>query len=206
LELMPRTLPMFPLGTVLFPYASLPLHVFEERYRIMIRRVLRGDQEFGVVLIERGAEVGGGDTRFDVGTIARVVQSQELPDGRFALATVGTRRIRVTRWLADDPYPQAEVVEHDDEDAPVDPTNRARVDAALHALVELARRFEVNVIEPPVLDDDDRRASYEAAAIAPIGPLDAQRVLEASSADERLALLASLLEDHLAAIRAALGE
>ena len=56
---------------------------------------LDGDREFGVVLIERGSEVGGGDTRFEVATIARVVQAAELPDGRFALATVGMRRVRV---------------------------------------------------------------------------------------------------------------
>jgi Lon protease-like protein len=203
---MSTSLPMFPLGTVLFPYASLPLHVFEERYRIMIRRVLRGDQEFGVVLIERGAEVGGGDSRFDIGTVARVVQSQELPDGRFALVTVGTRRIRVARWLDDDPYPQAEVVEHHDDDAAVDPTSRARVEAAFHALAELARKLEVDVIDPPALDPDPRRASYEASAMAPIGPLDAQRLLETSGAAERLELLASMLEEHLTAIRAALGE
>ena len=96
---------MFPLGTVLFPYALLPLHVFEPRYRLMMRHVLDGDREFGVVLIERGSEVGGGDTRFDVATVARVVQAAELPDGRYALATVGMRRVRVERWLDDDPYP-----------------------------------------------------------------------------------------------------
>ena len=87
------SLPMFPLGTVLFPYATLPLHVFEPRYRLMTRHVLDGDHEFGVVLIERGSEVGGGDVRFDVGTVARVVQIAEVPDGRYALVTVGVRRI-----------------------------------------------------------------------------------------------------------------
>ena len=73
--------------------------------------MLRDDGEFGVVLIERGSEVGGGDTRFDIGTVARVVRAQELPDGGYALATVGIRRIRVMRWLPDDPYPLAEVVD-----------------------------------------------------------------------------------------------
>src|SRR4051812_45485804 len=106
-ERSPRRLPMFPLGTVLFPYALLPLHVFEPRYRMMMRGVLRGDQEFGVVLIERGREVGGGDTRFALGTLARVVRATELDDGRYALTAVGVRRLRVDEWLADDPYPQA---------------------------------------------------------------------------------------------------
>ena len=158
------TMPMFPLGTVLFPYALLPLHVFEPRYRLMMRHVLEGDHEFGVVLIERGNEVGGGDTRFDVATVARVVQAAELPDGRYVLATVGMRRVGVRRWLADDPYPRAEVVALDD---------------------------------PP-------RASYEAAAVAPIGPLDAQRLLATRDAGARLALLADLVEERVVDLRAGL--
>src|SRR5262245_61599087 len=100
---------MFPLGTVLFPYALLPLQVFEPRYCVMLRHVLDGDGEFGAVLIERGRGVGGGDTRFDVGTLARIVQVAELPDGRYAVSPVGLHRSRVRRWLDDDPYPRAEV-------------------------------------------------------------------------------------------------
>src|SRR5581483_4712643 len=101
--------PMFPLGSVLYPYATLPLHVFEPRYRMMMRDCLRGDAEFGVVLIERGHEVGGGDARFSLGTLARLVRAHELPDGRYMVHAVGTRRLRVDEWLPDDPYPRAEV-------------------------------------------------------------------------------------------------
>src|SRR5438270_10838595 len=78
----PRRLPMFPLGTVLLPFAHLPLHIFEPRYRALVKDCLAGDGEFGVVLIERGHEVGGGDVRFGVGTVAHIVQTAELPDGR----------------------------------------------------------------------------------------------------------------------------
>jgi Lon protease-like protein len=195
---------MFPLGTVLFPYAPLPLHVFEPRYRLMTRRVEQTDREFGVVLIERGSEVGGGDVRFDVGTIARVVMSQELPDGRFALSTVGTRRIRVTQWLDDDPYPQAEVASFDDPTS--DGAGREQVIAALKNVSDIARQFDPRVGEPPELHDDPVRASYEAAAISPLGPLDAQRVLEASNASERFALLATMLDEAAVALRTRLGE
>src|SRR5881398_3455022 len=90
----PRVIPMFPLGTVLFPHALLPLRVFEPRYCVMTERVLKAEREFGVVLIERGSEVGGGDTRFDVATVARVVQAADQPDGRYVVATVGMRRVR----------------------------------------------------------------------------------------------------------------
>ena len=203
-----RRLPMFPLGTVLFPYAMLPLHVFETRYRMMVRECLRTDQEFGVVLIERGSEVGGGDTRFDTGTIARIVQAAELPDGRYALASVGTKRIRVERWLPDDPYPQAEVVEAGD--APLDADayaqaldRRARVDTALRRLLALWSTFDARVSEIVVaLDDDPARAVYEAAALTPLGPLDAQRVLEAHGTLERYARLEAILADEIALLEA----
>jgi Lon protease-like protein len=193
---------MFPLGTVLFPYALLPLHVFEERYRLMTRRVLAGDHEFGVVLIERGSEVGGGDVRFDVATVARVVQAAEMEDGRFALATVGMRRMRVQRWLPDDPFPQAEVVAIEEPPAtPADVDARGRVIAALATVAELARAIDARVAELPAFDEDPARASFEVAAVAPIGPLDAQRVLAAADAGERLALLAAMLDERAEELR-----
>ncbi len=100
---------MFPLGVVLVPMAPLPLHVFEDRYRAMVADCMTGSREFGVVLIERGHEVGGGDARFGVGTLAHIVGVEELADGRLLVATVGVARLRVKRWLVDDPYPRAEV-------------------------------------------------------------------------------------------------
>jgi Lon protease-like protein len=197
---------MFPLGTVLFPHAVLPLHVFEPRYRVMMRECLDGDGEFGVVLIERGSEVGGGDTRFDVGTLARIVQASELPDGRYAIASVGQARIHVVRWLADDPFPRADV-ELLPESEPVAATLRARdaVVAAFAEVLELWHRFDERVpIALPPVSDDAVRDVYEIAATAPIGPLDAQRVLAAST-DDRGALLEQMLRDVAGDLRARLA-
>ena len=104
----------------------LPLHLFEERYRALAETCLRGDGRFGVVLIERGFEVGGGDQRFAVGTVARIVEAARTPDGRYLLATVGTERFRVKKWLDDDPFPRAEI------DVLGEPKTRAR-DAARRA-------------------------------------------------------------------------
>src|SRR5258706_11763431 len=100
---------MFPLGTVLYPHVLIPLRIFEARYREMTRDLLAGDGRFGVVLIERGSEVGGGDTRSDFGCVAQLVQAQQAPDGRFALMAIGVERLRVHEWLPDDPYPRAVV-------------------------------------------------------------------------------------------------
>ena len=97
---------MFPLGSVLFPHMVLPLHIFEPRYRVLMFDCTRGaSREFGVVLIERGLEVGGADERFGVGTVARIVEAAELPDGRWVLNAVGTRRVRVDRVAARRPLP-----------------------------------------------------------------------------------------------------
>lgn len=190
---------MFPLGTVLFPHAVLPLHLFEERYRALAEACLRGDGRFGVVLIERGFEVGGGDIRFGVGTVARIVEAARTPDGRFLLATVGTERLRVRSWLADDPYPRADV------DLLSEPKRVPERAAEQRTVVQrlltrvLALRAELGEPAAPVdaaqLDDDPVRASFEAAAMAPIGPLDAQHLLELDDPCTRFEQLEGLLVD-----------
>ena len=197
---------MFPLGRVLFPHEVLPLHVFEPRYRALVRDVLDTAGEFGIVLIERGREVGGGDIRFDVGTLARIVRVERAADGRFGLVTVGVRRVAVREWLPDEPYPRAVVVAQPE--PPPDPGLSdavARVADSLTEVAELARRFDPRVGDPPALATDPVQASWEAAAIAPLGPLDAQRLLETAAAADRLAVLEALLADHAAALRFRLG-
>ncbi|MGQ0803211.1 MAG: LON peptidase substrate-binding domain-containing protein [Actinomycetota bacterium] len=199
---MPRALPMFPLGNVLFPYALLPLHVFEPRYRALTEACLAGDREFGVVLIERGSEVGGGDTRFTVGTVAKILEVGRLPDGRYVLAAIGTKRLRVTRWLAEEPYPRADVELLDDracDDAAAPDTESRRTEVERLLRRVLALRAELGDPAPSAdvqLDEDVARASFEAAAVAPLGPLDAQRVLELESPSARLEALEGLLSEE----------
>jgi Lon protease-like protein len=201
-------MPMFPLGAVLVPSAGLPLHVFEPRYRALVRDCLAGDHEFGVVLIERGSEVGGGDVRVSVGTLAQLVRSTELPDGRYAVHAVGIRRIRARTWLEDDPYPRADVEEL------VDPVPGPGLDAARTAASEafarirdLAARIDPSVrIEIPELPAEPVAASFELVAAAPIGPRAAQRKLELDYAGERFAPLGALLADHARLLEAHLDD
>lgn len=193
---------MFPLGTVLFPYALLPLHVFEARYRALTEACLAGDGEFGVVLIERGSEVGGGDTRFTVGTVAKILEAGRLPDGRYVLAAVGTRRFRVRRWLPEESYPRAEVDLLTDT-APDDPSvhettaRRVEVQRLLRRVLALRSELGEAVSRTDVtLDEEAARASFEAAAFAPLGPLDAQRVLEMDPPSARFEALENLLTEE----------
>jgi uncharacterized protein len=188
---------MFPLGRVLFPHESLPLHVFEPRYREMIDACLTGDGEFGVVLIERGSEVGGGDSRFSVGTVAQIVEAGRLPDGRYLLATVGTRRFQVRQWLPDDPFPRAEIELRFDGDSPPDAaTEITELERVLRRVSALAAELGQPVAVGVTLSDDLVRASFEAAAAAPLGPLDAQRLLELDDPVERLTSLRELLAEQ----------
>lgn len=195
-------LPMFPLGSVLLPTMALVLHVFEERYRALTRHCLAGDRQLGVVLIERGSEVGGGDVRFGVGTRARIVEAVESDDGRFGLGLVGLGRLRVDRWLPDDPYPRAEVSDlADGVPGPDALGHRVTLERTLRRV--LALKAELGEPAAPAtvqLDADPLVATYQAAALAPLGPVDSQRLLEGAGADERLLLAVSLLDEEAAVL------
>ena len=195
---------MFPLGSVLFPSIFLPLHIFEPRYRTLARHCLDGDREFGVVLIERGSEVGGDDVRTSVGTVARIIEAAELDDGRWLLGTVGTRRIRVREWLPDDPYPRAEVEDWDDIDRGIDLADAyAGVVGRLRRVLALKAELAEPAVDATIeLADDPSLGSFQVAAVAPLGPADQQKVLLADGPDDRLRLLDTLLteeSDYLAA-------
>jgi Lon protease-like protein len=198
---------MFPLGTVLFPHGVLPLHVFEPRYRALTERCLADDSLFGVVLIERGSEVGGGDRRFDVGTTARIVQAGRVDDGRWVLVTVGEHRVRVSRWLPDDPYPIADVDVLAELGGPAAASLIPDIGRALQRL--LALRTELGEPGPGVdvtLDDDPVRASFEACALASLGPFDAQQLLELDDTAERLTRLGALLDEETTVLEFRLAE
>ena len=187
---------MFPLGTPLVPGQMLPLQVFEPRYRALVQTCLAGDRTFGVVLIERGSEVGGGDVRFDVGTVARIEECAESPDGRYVLAAVGTDRFRVTAWLPDGPFPRAEVEIMTDPEAGADTLERrTAVVEGFHRVLDAARSLGAEIPNGLTLADDPIRAGWEATALAPVGPLDVLRILDEDDPAVRLDLVAAALAD-----------
>jgi Lon protease-like protein len=151
-----------------------------------------------VVLIERGSEVGGGDVRFDVGTRAVISDAVELDDGRWILILTGEERVRVRRWLPDDPYPRAEVVAC--VDAPAGPEADGRRDELERLLrTVLAQKAELGEgagAGPAELSPDPAVATWQAVGVAPLGPLDAQRVLGTDGVVERLDLVLGLLAEE----------
>jgi len=144
-------LPLFPLHTVLCPGVALPLKVFEERYRVMVKRCLELDEPFGVVLIRDGREVGAAATSIaTVGTIAEIREAAKYSDGRYDLLVVGTRRFRIESVaVGRRPYLVAEVTELDE---PVgDP------DRAVQMTAEVTQRFVryLALLQPAEGEDAD---------------------------------------------------
>jgi Lon protease-like protein len=198
-------MPIFPLGTPLLPGAVLPLQVFEPRYRQMVQDILRDDvhpPEFGVTLIERGHEVGGGDIRATIGTVARIVDIQATADGGYVLAAIGTERFRIVSWLPDDPYPVADIDLWPDEDegevspAEIEALHRRvrELNTTVLALGELTPPPDAEIGEEPWL------AVFHLGSLAPIGAADRHRLLAAPGLVERVRVLSEVLDDAAAVL------
>lgn len=193
-------LPMFPLSAVLFPHSTMPLHVFEPRYRELMRDCLEGDPRFGVVLIERGSEVGGGDVRAALGTRAVITRAAELPDGRWVLEVRGESVVVIDEWLPDDPYPLALVREPEpvpDQGRPGELLDEAtqRVRRARGLLSEHGGGAPLDPDHPLGGEGDPDRAAWQICGAAPLSAYDAQRLLAADGPTDRLSLLVELMDD-----------
>ena len=197
-------LPLFPLNTVLFPGQMLPLHIFEGRYRLMIRRCLAEDLPFGVVLIKRGTEVGAEAEPHEVGTIARILKSSHQSDGTIDIITVGQERFCIDRLIHDQPYLRGEVK-----------TLPMRESAAPDALVNLADRVRDSVsryikliaeaaglqIQVDAMPDAPQQIGYLAGVAMQIDNREKQEILAKSSLQEVLAREIQLLNRENALLR-----
>jgi Lon protease-like protein len=207
---MSELLPLFPLSTVLFPGMRLPLHVFEERYRLLVAH-LRAQPEpwrFGVVAIRTGREVGadGITALHEVGCVAAVRQIASHADGRFDLATVGTERFRLLRVDDSLPYYQGEIEPLEDEAASgageAEAFAVSRVQAGFRAYLNVLADRGGGVINVADLPDEPLLLSYVVGAAMIIDLPERQSLLAAPSALERLRLERSLLVREAAMFRA----
>ena len=204
---MSETLPLFPLGTVLYPGLLLPLHVFEERYRQLVRDLLAGPEPrtFGVIAIREGRETGpnGILTLHEVGCTATVRQVTELDDGRYDLVTVGTQRFLLTGTDDTRPYLQGQVEllgeETGDESGAV-LAARSVQDAFRTYLGALAERG-VTQVSVPELPDDPILLSYLVAASMVIELRDKQALLAEPDALHRLVTERMLLSRETTMLR-----
>ena len=196
---MPETLPLFPLSEVLFPGMMLPLHIFEPRYRLMVRRCLDEKKPFGVVLISKGSEVGPGAEFFPTGTTARITRVQRSDDGRLYIASVGEQRFRVLETIRDEPYLQGKV-----EFIPERPGETSELDRlSSRALDMLARYLELITGSDQLRDDlqekdfSPQRLSYTIGSLLQVNSQDKQAILEVPDTASRLELETRTLEAEL---------
>jgi Lon protease-like protein len=193
-------LPIFPLPVVLIPEMTLPLHIFEPRYRLMLRRCLEGDRLFGLSY-HPDAEVGrlAIPDLESVGCAARIHHVRPLPDGRANILTIGTTRYRIARYLSQDPYLLAEVEFFADD--PIEDEERDAVTALVaHATARFVRFLRAlqrlhDLPERSVaLPDNVERLSFTIAAAVLHQPEDLRHVLELVSTRARLEFLLAHLE------------
>ena len=209
-------LAMFPLQSAFLPGEDLPLQIFEPRYAEMVRDCMRDNNpRFGTVLISQGREVGGGDLRCDIGTVARIAECVEIAgSGRFMLSCRTAERIKVCEWLPDHPYPRAVVEEWPDE--PGKPVSAGQLEELEDRMMALFERI-ANARDFPVPDreevlgvatdtDDPGERLYALASRIPIGPADRYSVLSAPSADARLTALSEAVDSVAAVIEFQLSQ
>jgi Lon protease-like protein len=188
----PSSIALFPLNIVLFPEGLLPLRIFETRYVDMVRRCMRGELTFGVVLIREGSEVGPAET-FDVGTMAKIVDFHQLSDGFLGLSCIGEQRFRIaSRRRQSDGLNLAGVGMLDVEDQVAIPKRHERlaelIESVLPQLGEVYRGVTMRL-------DDAAWVGHRLAEILPIPAAQKQFCLELADPIERLDFLSPLAQE-----------
>ncbi|OBJ50194.1 LON peptidase substrate-binding domain-containing protein [Mycobacterium sp. 1423905.2] len=211
----PVELAMFPLESVLLPGEDLPLRIFEPRYAALVRDCLDHDvPSFGVVLISRGREVGGGDGRCDVGALATIAECVAAGAARYVLSCRVGDRIRVCDWLPDDPYPRARVQAWPDQHATVTDAQLRDVEDRVLTLFERIAAVrdaelpprEVLLGDPADSAGDAGKRLYALASRVPMGPADRYAVLAAPSPADRLVALLEAVDSVTAMVEFQLSD
>jgi Lon protease-like protein len=205
-----ETLPIFPLNAVVFPGVTVPLHVFEDRYRALVHHLLtipdKTERLFGIVAIRDGYEVGshGSQSVHRVGCVVQMTSVEPLEDGRFDIEAVGRRRLRLESLDSSGPFLLGDVESLVE---PADRSPRAAHEAA--RTVEAFERYRVrlselrgDVVVDGELPGDPEYLSYVLAAACPLPLQERQTLLEAAGAVDRLILLRHALEEEMRAMRA----
>jgi len=201
-------MPMFPLGTVLMPAMPLSLRIFEERYlKLTGDLILQENPEFGVVLIERGPEVGGGEKRLGLGTLASVQNIGTL-DQFYGVESIGTQRFRVNAWLPDDPYPMADIDFIPDliwDESLL--SEKLQLEIRVRNLLAFASEFGDLQYGPDTqLSDDPMDACWQLAGVLPLGPLDQMDLLNSQSAEELISRTNEIVSVLDEALKGMLGQ
>jgi uncharacterized protein len=204
---MSEILPLFPLGAVLYPGMLLPLHIFEDRYRQLVRDLLDGPEprQFGVIAIRKGRETGieGVQSLYEVGCTATLRRAEQRPDGRYDIVTVGTQRFRLLALDETLPYLQGEIellTEDEVDEAAAAPAVRA-VQVAFRAYLDALTEWGGATVRVEDLPTEPVLLSYVVAATMVIDLPERQSLLAEPDAVARLNAQRALLSRETAMLK-----
>lgn len=209
---MSNRLPLFPLRTVLFPGGTIPLIIFEPRYRSLVRYCLRHRAPFGVVMIVEGDEVAAPGSESpvikEIGTTARIVRCSQVDDGRFLIEVVGESRFQIEEIAGDGPYPSAEVTIYPEPDEPIELLSglAETVCSQFRDYLKCMMSADNRQLSGLQLPSDPATLAFAVASALDIALEDKQRLLEAPSTIERLTMETELLDLLIALSGASLDD
>ena len=190
-------IPLFPLNTVLFPKVSIPLHVFEDRYKCMIKYCIDSKSPFGVILIRMGSEVGDSATPYDVGTTANIVDVNKIENGRLFITAIGDKVFRIKNLIEKKAFLEANVeflVDYENTEKDISETMISKLTELITRNHRLLLGLKGEFFQDSKIPTDLFELSYFApSCLLSIENIELQSLLEESSTKKRLVKSIELL-------------
>ena len=193
-------IPLFPLNTVLFPKGSIPLHVFEDRYKCMIKYCIDSKSPFGVILIRMGSEVGDSATPYDVGTTANIVDVNKIENGRLFITAIGDKVFRIKNLIEKKAFLEANVeflVDYENTEKDISETMISKLTELITRNPRLLLGLKGEFFQDSKIPTDLFELSYFApSCLLSIENIELQSLLEESSTKKRIVKSIELLKKN----------
>ena len=188
---------MFPLGNVVFPTQRFDLRVFENRYLQLVSDIEEAEGLFGTCLIEKGHEVGGGDTRFAIGTLCELVQSRQISANQLHIECYAIQKIVIKEWLPEIKYPTAHVSDvKESRKQKFAHSSKKEIIHELRNCYTLFHYLKEIDSQPPDFGQFESMNLYQLCDLSPLGQMNRYQLLESPSEEQREILLLSMLNDE----------
>mgnify|MGYP001166435683 FL=1 len=197
MDIYTQELPIFPLNTVLFPGETIPLQIFEDRYKLMINECIEKNTRFGVALIREGKEVGGPAIPYEIGTIVSLVDHKSTPDGRIRITCIGQEKFEIIEIISESPFLKALVrtgknLEIDDVKDETLEMSHLSMSKHYNNLLSMKGSW----VSTPYTPSDPIEFSYFISQILQLNVSEKQKLLEMDSCEMRLDTSRKYLEEQ----------
>src|SRR5262245_59346975 len=191
-------IPLFPLpNLVLFPHIVVPLHIFEERYKLMINGCIESSVPFGLVLLRGGSDNESEETIHRVGVTVRIVEVERLDEGRMNILCEGETRFRIYRFIQQTPFWKGSIGLFEDKEQQATQTLYEQVADLYRSVAELSAKLSGSEHAELTLPESPTDLSFMVSYVLDIDSEEKQKLLEMNSTSERLRMLVAHLTDTL---------